>query len=283
MNTQLKDKTVEYLNYLIQIGETEMTLHAETWQALQKLEVPKSSFIKMEHAVEKASFATTAASPIKLSTYAPNLSISEKAKALQELAEALRSCPICAKLFQHKKKTIFGLGEPDADIVFVGEAIGLEEDELGEPFVGKAGQMLTKMITAMGLSRDQVYLTTLVKFRPDMPAGSKQDRKPTAEEIKASLPFLASQLNILKPKVIVCLGTTVLEALLNIDKATVAGLRGNFLDYEGVPLMPTFHPGYLLTHSSNEDKRAAWEDLLKVMKKVGLPISEKQQQFFLKK
>ena len=175
---------------------------------------------------------------------------------------------------------VFGEGSPDARIVFVGEAPGAEEDKLGRPFVGRAGQLLNKMIEAMGLKRDEVYIANILKFRPSMPEGAPGNRKPTPEEMATCLPYVLAQIEILAPGVIVALGSTSVEGLLG-PGLPISRIRGKFVDFRGIALMPTFHPSYLLHNPTNETKRKVWEDLMQVMEKTGMPISEKQRGFFL--
>ena len=155
---------------------------------------------------------------------------------------------------------MFGSGNPRAELVFVGEAPGQDEDLQGVPFVGKAGQLLTKMIEAMKFSRDDVYICNVVKCRPP------NNRNPELAEIASCEPFLKAQLKTLQPKVIVALGKFAAQTLLR-DATPITRLRGQWREYEGIPLMPTFHPAYLL-RSPNE-KKSAWLDLQEVMKRFG--------------
>ncbi len=167
--------------------------------------------------------------------------------------------------------------------MFVGEAPGEEEDLQGEPFVGRAGQLLTKMISAMGLTREQVYIGNIVKCRPDMPPGAPGNRKPTKQEMETCAPYLRAQVEIIKPGAMVALGATAVEGLLG-PIGTIGSLRGKFLEYRGIPLMPTYHPAFLLRNPNDLlNKRKVWEDLLKVMERLEMPISDKQRGFFLAK
>ncbi|HLP78496.1 MAG TPA: uracil-DNA glycosylase, partial [Candidatus Paceibacterota bacterium] len=165
--------------------------------------------------------------------------------------------------------------------MFVGEAPGMDEDEQGEPFVGKAGQLLTKIIQATGLTRDAVYIANILKCRPDTPGQSAGNRKPTSEEMQTCIPFLHEQIDLIRPKVLVALGATAVEGLLG-KTAGITRLRGNWQTYRGIPLMPTYHPAYLLRNQAMSEKRRVWEDMLQVMEKLALPISEKQRNYFLK-
>ena len=157
-----------------------------------------------------------------------------------------------------RKQIVFGVGSPDADLMFVGEAPGADEDEQGIPFVGRAGQLLTKIIEAIGLTRDDVYIANVIKCRPP------QNRNPEQDEVDTCEPFLFRQIDTIKPKVIVALGTFAARALLRtLDP--ISRLRGRVYDYRGAKLIPTFHPAYLLRNPSS--KREVWEDM-KVVRKL---------------
>jgi DNA polymerase len=210
------------------------------------------------------------------------ISGSTKVEQLHHLAERASACIKCPHLVARRHTVVFGVGHPDAKLMFVGEAPGEEEDLQGEPFVGRAGQLLTKMIVAMGLTREQVYIANIVKCRPDMPQGSSGNRKPTKQEMDTCVPYLRAQIDVIKPTAMVALGATALEGLLG-PIGTIGSLRGKFLEYRGTPLMPTYHPSYLLRNQSNTEKRKVWEDLLKVMERLEMPITAKQRGFFLAK
>lgn len=183
---------------------------------------------------------------------------------------------------------VFATGTPDAEIVFVGEAPGAEEEKMREPFVGPAGQLLTKIIQAMGLRRNEVYITNICKFRPKIDDGRFQgakNRAPSVGEMLSCQQFVLAELEIIKPKVIVALGSTAATGL-GIE-GTVGRLRGKFHDFRGTPIMVTYHPSYLLRREQEDgggiaEKRLVWEDMMKVMEQVGLPITEKQRAYFSK-
>ena len=179
---------------------------------------------------------------------------------LQAVRAELGECTRC-KLHKTRTNIVFGVGSETARLVFVGEAPGEDEDLKGEPFVGKAGQLLTKMIEAMGLSRPEVYICNTVKSRPP------NNRNPEPDELLACEPFLKAQLAAIKPEVIVTLGKFAAQALLR-DQTAISRLRGEWREYEGIALMPTFHPAYLLR--SPGEKGKVWSDLQQVMKKLGL-------------
>ncbi|MDR2812677.1 MAG: uracil-DNA glycosylase [Puniceicoccales bacterium] len=181
------------------------------------------------------------------------------------------------------KNLVFGVGNLEAEIFFCGEAPGADEEIQGIPFVGRAGQLLTKIIGAMGLSRETVYIGNIMNWRPEM-NGETGNRPPTQEEMQFCLPYLMEQVEIVRPKVIVALGATAVSGLLGYDKTRkMSTVRGQWHKFCGIPLMITFHPSYLLRNSTNAMKRVVWEDMLKVMERIGLPITEKQRQYFLEK
>jgi len=188
----------------------------------------------------------------------------------------------CPHLAKSRKNVVFGVGDIHAQLMFVGEAPGADEDAQGEPFVGAAGQLLTRIITTMGLSRETVYIANILKCRPDTPGQSSGNRKPTSEEMKTCLPYLQQQIDLIQPKVLVALGAIAVEGLLGKGDG-ISKLRGKFQSFRGIPLMPTFHPAYLLRNQALAEKRKVWEDMLLVMEKLELPISEKQRNFFLAK
>jgi len=178
---------------------------------------------------------------------------------LLAIREDVGECSRC-KLSGGRTKLVFGTGNPSAELMFVGEGPGADEDAQGEPFVGKAGQLLTKMIEAMGFRREEVYIANVVKCRPP------GNRDPEPDEIEACEPFLKAQIAAVRPKVIVALGRFAVQTLLR-DGTPITRQRGRWRTYEGVKLMPTFHPAYLLRNPP--EKKKAWEDLQLVMKEFG--------------
>ncbi|MDR2807039.1 MAG: uracil-DNA glycosylase [Puniceicoccales bacterium] len=180
------------------------------------------------------------------------------------------------------KSLVFGVGHLDAKIFFCGEAPGADEEIQGIPFVGRAGQLLTKIIAAMGLSREEVYIGNIMNWRPETETLTG-NRPPTQEEMQFCLPYLIEQVEIVQPKVIVALGATAVSGLLGYDRnRKIGAIRGQWHAFYGIPLMVTFHPSYLLRNNTNATKRAVWEDMLKVMEKVDMVISEKQRKYFSK-
>lgn len=211
----------------------------------------------------------------------PALSPQAKAAAFAELRERALACLKCPRLAAARRNVVFGVGDINAQLMFIGEAPGADEDAQGEPFVGRAGELLTKIIRAMGLARESVYIGNILKCRPDTPGQTSGNRKPTPEEMQTCIPYLHEQIDLIRPKVIVALGATAVEGLLG-KTLGITKLRGQWRTYRGTPLMPTYHPAYLLRNQSFAEKRRVWEDMLQVMERLGLPISEKQRNFFLK-
>jgi DNA polymerase len=210
------------------------------------------------------------------------LSPEQKEVEMARIRERALACVKCPNLASSRRNVVFGVGTIHTGLMFVGEAPGVDEDEQGEPFVGKAGQLLTKIIQAMGLDRDRVYIANVLKCRPDTPGQRYGNRKPTLDEMNTCEPYLLAQNSVIRPKVIVALGATAVEGLLG-RTVGIMKLRGNWQDFNGTPLMPTYHPAFLLRNQSNATKRLVWEDMLAVMEKLAMPISEKQRGFFLGK
>ena len=212
---------------------------------------------------------------------APALRPEARAAAFAELRQRALACVRCPNLASARKNVVFGVGDINAQLMFIGEAPGADEDDQGEPFVGKAGQLLTKIIQTMGFTRDSVYIGNILKCRPDTPGQPSGNRKPTPEEMQTCIPYLHEQIDLIRPKVIVALGGTAVEGLLG-KTLGITKLRGQWRTYRGIPLMPTYHPAYLLRNQSLTEKRRLWEDMLQVMERLSLPISQKQRDYFLK-
>jgi uracil-DNA glycosylase len=203
----------------------------------------------------------------------------DKAALLAPIQARVAVCTKCPHLARSRTQTVFGVGNPDADLMFIGEAPGADEDARGEPFVGRAGQLLTKIIAAMGFNRADIYIANVLKCRPDMPRGSSGNRPPTPEEMQTCLPYLAEQIEIIRPKVLVALGATAVEGLLG-SRGTMREMRGRWHSHQDTPLMITYHPSYLLRTQAPAEKRKVWEDMLQVLERLGRPISEKQRRYF---
>lgn len=182
----------------------------------------------------------------------------DRVSALMKLREEIGDCKRC-KLSKQRKNIVFGEGNPEASLMFIGEAPGSEEDIQGRPFVGEAGQLLNRLIIKMGFKREEVYIANIVKCRPPF------NRDPEEDEIKTCFPFLERQIEIISPSVIVSLGRISAWTLLR-TKIPITRLRGKFYDYKGIPLMPTFHPAYLLRNP--KDKWLVWSDMQQVIERL---------------
>jgi uracil-DNA glycosylase family 4 len=192
--------------------------------------------------------------------------ISDPASALRLIREDLGDCTRCRLHKQGRKQIVFGVGNPNADLMFIGEAPGADEDQQGEPFVGRAGQLLNNMIKAMGLRREEVYIANIIKCRPP------SNRTPERDECDTCSPFLMRQIEAIRPKALVALGAVAAKTLLAIN-APMSELRGRWYDFRGTKLAVTYHPAFLLRDP--RQKKETWKDLQMVMKEMGLPFPEK--------
>ena len=205
-----------------------------------------------------------------------------KAERLAQLHAIAATCQKCPHLAASRHSVVFGVGNPEAELMFVGEAPGADEDEQGEPFVGRAGQLLTKIIEVMNYRREDVYIANILKCRPDTPGHSAGNRPPTTEEMSTCLPYLLEQIEVIQPKVIVALGATAVKGLLG-NVRSLGEVRGRWHDFRSIPLMVTFHPAYLLRNQAPSERRKAWEDMLLVKERLGHEITERERRYFLSK
>jgi DNA polymerase len=297
---ELLDATIQHLEDLKARGARHVAVAPETLRALAlppqklpiadwRLPIEKNSAsalpVKTEAIVPAPQKNLSAPETIPPAAEKPSLvtrhSSLEKSAAFAALRERALACVKCPHLASSRKNVVFGVGSIDAQLMFVGEAPGADEDAQGEPFVGRAGELLTKIIQATGLKRGDVYIANILKCRPDTPGQSAGNRKPTPEEMQTCIPYLHEQIDLIRPKVLVALGATAVEGLLG-KTLGITKLRGNWKTYRGIPLMPTYHPAYLLRNQAMSEKRRVWEDMLAVMERLGMPVSEKQRNYFLK-
>lgn len=224
--------------------------------------------------------AAKAPAPARANLSSGSGSKAERLDALRRQAENWQPARLLGTL---RETMVFATGNPDARIVLVGEAPGYQEEKEREPFVGPAGQKLNDILKAMGIARDEVYISNIVKFRPATPRQTTNNRKPTAEEMASCLPFIREELAIIRPACVIALGGTAAEGLLGLS-GSVTSMRGQWHDFNGIPTRVTYHPSYLLQSGGNNSvKRQVWEDMLAVMEQLEMPISEKQRAFFLPK
>jgi DNA polymerase len=245
----------EHLRFFQELGVTGLSLDAR-WR--RRAAPPQPSTRVVEDVV------MTEESPEPVEVVPVPLSLSRE-QALQAIRSEIGDCTRCKLHRLGRRQVVFGVGNPAADLMFVGEAPGADEDVQGIPFVGRAGQLLTKIIEAIGLTRDDVYIANVIKCRPP------ENRNPEPDEVETCEPFLFQQIDRIKPKVIVALGTFAAKALLKTQDP-ISRLRGRSFDYRGATLIPTFHPAFLLR--SPDRKRDVWEDMKKVRVLLEAPPSE---------
>jgi uracil-DNA glycosylase family 4 len=256
--------------------------------ALLPASVPGDEAVKAPvKAPAKAASRAPAAAP-KPSVPPPVVVLPEgdKKQRWDALLDLVVKDPECRAKIRPGKKVVLGVGSLDASIMFIGEAPGAEEEIQGEPFVGPAGQLLTRMISGMGLSRADVYIGNVMNWRPDLPTGTESaqtgNRPPTDSEMAHCMPYLRAQIEVVNPKLLVALGASAAKALLGPGTFGALGeVRGRWHDFAGRTLMVTYHPSYILRNPTNKTKRLIWEDLLKVMDRAEMAVSEKQRKFFL--
>jgi uracil-DNA glycosylase len=206
----------------------------------------------------------------------------EREQRIAVLREKVLVCTKCPHLAAFRHTVVFGVGNPSSDLMFVGEAPGADEDLRGEPFVGRAGELLTRIIETMGFRRSDVYIANVLKCRPDMPKGSSGNRQPTSEEMQTCLPYLRAQIEIIQPKIMVALGGVAMRGLFGTSEP-MKSLRGRWHSFGNIPVMATFHPSYLLRNQALSEKRKVWEDMLQVLERLQAPITQRQRNFFLGK
>jgi len=264
LDPQLKSALAERLRYYNQlgiydfyrrppvgvpdVGEPEVNLQPEQGEPMP---MRAAAVHAEEHLFESPNAEARAADPLS---------------ALKAIREDIGDCTRCVLHKQGRKQIVFGVGNPRADLMFIGEAPGADEDEQGEPFVGRAGQLLNNMIKAMGLQREDIYIANIIKCRPP------GNRTPERDECETCSPFLMRQIATIQPKVIVALGAVAAKTLLAVN-APMMELRGRWYDFRGTKLAVTYHPAFLLRDP--RQKKEAWKDLQRVMKELGLPIPAK--------
>ncbi len=261
-------------------GQEKVWLTPDARHELEKLPGLISSYLNPPQATPAP---VVAEEPAREAEPIPSSPPASKADSLAAIKARAEHCERCRSLGSLRDTMVFAVGNPEAKLMLVGEAPGAEEEKQREPFVGPAGQLLDKILKAMGLERSEVYISNIVKFRPKIGDGQGQgvrNRKPTAEEMAAAVQYVKEEIAVIQPKAIVALGGTAMEGLLGIE-ASVSSQRSRFHDLDGFPVMVTYHPSFLLRSGAISDKRKVWEDMLMVMEKLEMPISEKQQGYFL--
>jgi uracil-DNA glycosylase family 4 len=218
--------------------------------------------------------------PVRIPDQAPRQEAGAATRSFEELRTKVLACTKCPHLVAFRHSVVFGVGNPTAERMFVGEAPGADEDRQGEPFVGRAGELLTKIIQTMGYQRSEVYIANVLKCRPDILAGASGNRQPTATEMETCLPYLRQQIQLIQPKAMVALGATAMRGLFGKEEP-MNQMRGRWHLFGSIPVMATFHPSYLLRNQALSVKRKVWEDMLQVLERLGHSINERQKNYFL--
>ncbi|MGJ8725989.1 MAG: uracil-DNA glycosylase [Roseibacillus sp.] len=292
-----------YLRQLLAKGETHLAVTPEAREVLRKIYKGEITF--GDKAVSKAALQTapasaSAAAPQR-TTMIPRPAYGDERKAplnipkptpqgdtpeekLANLRDLAEHWPSFRDLGSFRKTLVFSQSKPTADLMLIGDAPGFQDEQKREPFAGPAGEKLDAILKAMGLSREQVYLTNLCKFRPALPGQTRNNRPARPEEIKLSRPFVLAEIEIVRPKVIIALGAAAAHGLLESEES-FDELRSNWQEAANVPVRISHHPSFLLLEDKDalSEKRKIWEDMLVVMEKLGLTISDKQKGFFLPK
>lgn len=254
------DAFCEHLSWLQDEGQATVPVDPRDvalWRTVERAEIP---------AVQPAAPRTVTPKTIKEPppTHRPDAAAAGDLNDLEAIAQRVATCRLCG-LCETRTRTVPGQGASRPELMFIGEGPGADEDQQGLAFVGRAGKLLTKIIEAMGFQRDEVWIGNIVKCRPP------NNRPPTPEEMQACLPYLKAQIALLQPKVMVCLGATAVKGLFN-PQDTISRLRGQWMDFEGIATMPTYHPAYLLRNPSA--KRDVWADMKAVLARLGRPVPQ---------
>ena len=277
---------IEYLQQLQRKGKTHVHLDEPARKVLREFYLVAKGYKKLTPSAEDRPEASSNTPTSTTNTAAPQVSVkgATPAEQIASLTAQAQNWPSAISLGTLRDKLVFSGGNPTADIMFISDAPGYFEETKGEPFAGPAGDKLNGILKAMGLSREQVYISHLVKYRPSMPNQTTANRKPSKQEIEVFTPFIDAELNIVKPKIIVALGSVVAQHLINSSENTDQ-LREKFhtISRSSTPVRVTYHPSFLLQNDANADKRKIWEDMLSLMEKLAMPISDKQKKFFLPK
>jgi len=268
LNPQLKQALAERLRYYNQLGIYDF-YRRETGASVEDVPIEEASQPEPQEEMTPRSASAKPLPPqedlLSTANSKPEAGVTEPVKALKIIREDLGDCTRCVLHKQGRQQIVFGVGNPSAELMFIGEAPGADEDMQGEPFVGRAGQLLNNMIKAMGIGREDVYIANIIKCRPP------NNRTPERDECETCSPFLMRQIAAIKPKVIVALGSVAAKTLLAIN-APMSEFRGRWYDFRGTRLAVTYHPAFLLRDP--RQKKEAWKDLQMVMKELGWKVPQ---------
>jgi uracil-DNA glycosylase family 4 len=263
LDANLKQALVDRIRFYNELGIWDFYRREPLDTTARETSASADSTLQVEQREDMTPRATTPAPTniFEAAVSGAESAVADPVQALKLIREDIGDCTRCRLHKQGRKQIVFGVGNPTADLMFIGEAPGADEDLQGEPFVGRAGQLLNNMIKAMGLEREQVYIANIIKCRPP------GNRTPERDECETCSPFLMRQIAVIKPKVIVALGAVAAKTLLAIN-SSMAELRGRWYDFRGTKLAVTYHPAFLLRDP--RQKKEAWKDLQMVMKELGL-------------
>jgi uracil-DNA glycosylase family 4 len=270
LDPQLKRALAERIRYYNELGIYDFYRRPATAgvlpDAVDEAQPEERELMTSRNTAAIAAVVTPEENIFEMANPKPESGVDDPARALRMIREDLGDCTRCKLHKQGRKQIVFGVGNPKAELMFIGEAPGADEDQQGEPFVGRAGQLLNNMIKAMGLRREDVYIANIIKCRPP------GNRTPERDECETCSPFLMRQIAVIKPKAIVALGAIAAKTLLAIN-APMSELRGHWYDFRGTRLAVTYHPAFLLRDP--RQKKETWKDLQMVMKELGLAPAAK--------
>jgi DNA polymerase len=266
LSPELKRALADRIRYYNDLGIYDFYRREGSPSSAKESEQVEAEEERESMARAKSAAAVSSTEQVVSITSKPESGISDPVQALRMIREDIGDCTRCKLSKQGRKQIVFGVGNPNADLMFVGEAPGADEDIQGEPFVGRAGQLLTNMIKAMGITREDVYIANIIKCRPP------GNRQPERDECDTCSPFLMRQIEVVKPKVIVALGAVAAKTLLAVS-APMSELRGRWFDFKGTKLAVTYHPAFLLRDP--RQKKETWKDLQMVMRELGMPLPSK--------
>ncbi len=274
--TRPVDSVIEFLEAEQARGRSHVFLDEEARAGLREL------FKRAKNPVAAGPTSAVAPAPAAASPAEAVISGTTKGEQLESLRKQAEQWAPAKSLGTLRDTMVFSTGNPDAEIMLVGEYPGYSEEKEGRPFAGVTGEKLDNILKAMGSDRSSVYLSNLLKFRPALPRQTTNNRNPSSEEIAACLPLLMAEIVVVQPRCIVAFGSVAAEGLLGLS-GTIRTMRGEWHEVTGIPARATFHPSTLLRTESTDIKRELWEDMLAVMEKLAMPISAKQRGFFLPK
>lgn len=278
----IAEPLIDYLHQLERQGQTHVHLDERARLILREFYkrskgiVDTPAPVKAEPVIEAPKLAEKSATAAPQKEAAP---VAPMSQSLEGIFKQMAVDPVFKSLGSLREKLVHAEGETSADVMLVGEAPSYHDELKGAPFSGPAGKKMEAILKAMGITRSEVYMTNLVKYRPAMPNQTTNTRKPNAAEIEASMRYLMAEVKAVQPKVIIVLGATAAKSFIGPD-VPVADLLGSFHKVAGVPVRATYHPSYLLAEGVTEQKKEVWRDMLDVMELLEMPISEKQRGYF---